>query len=138
MIRGTVAAEVWVVGILAGSTVGAEQVSVGVLLWLWDTATTVVANIVSTTTDTTDTTDTSNTTTISTAAAIGFGVFAVLTGPALSVVSRVSTIAGVGGFPVFVEGIDAGSTVEAMCVSALDSRNLAVVSEPVGGAFLRL
>ena len=99
--------------IFAGSAIGAEQVPVGALL---EAAVFISERVPG--------------------AAGGFGVFAVLAGPADPVVSRVAAIAGVGRLPVLIQGFYAGTTVEAMGISALDSGGFAVVSKPFGRAFL--
>jgi len=106
LVFGTVATEVRIVRVLAGPTVGAKEVPIGVL------ERPVGAGV----------------------AVARLGVFTVLASPVQTKVTRVPAITGIRFLSVLVEGFEAATAIEAMGISALDSGNLAVFAEPAVGA----
>ena len=107
MAIGTVTSEVGVSWVLASSTIGAKEIPICVLQ-LFGTGCAVSRG----------------------------GTFAILTSPTLPQMPGIPAITGVRRLPIFVQGFEATSTVEAMRTSTLNSWNLAVVTKPAIGAFL--
>ena len=63
--------------------------------------------------------------------------FAILTSPARPRMLGIPAIASVGSLSILVQGLEAGSMIEAMCTSALKSRGVAFVTKPSVWAILR-
>lgn len=106
---GTVASEMGVVRVLAGPTVGAKEVSVGVLHVQFFRES-------------------------PSCASARLGVFAILASPALPQMTRIAAITGEGLVALLIEGFQTAPPVEAMGVSAFDGRHLAIFAEPAVGA----
>ena len=100
-----------IIRILAGSTVRAKQVSIRVLL-LW----VVIA--------------------LAAVAIIGFDIFAILARVTKSIVPSHLTITSKVCLAVFIQGLETLGTVETMSFTALNSRNVAVITEPTVGTCL--